>query len=49
MGSMRPSEMRVDNSHLAKAKYSGFIPLWLAFVRFTSSFFLGSSIRDLDF
>ena len=50
MGSMRPSERRVDNYCLVKAKCSRFIPLWLAFVGFTSSFFLkGRCMKKFGF
>ena len=47
---MRPSERRVVSSCLAKAKWSGFIPLWLAFVGLTSSFFLkGRYMKNFGF
>ena len=47
---MSPSERRVDNFCLAKTKCPGFIPLWLAVVRFTSSFFLkGRCMKKFGF
>ena len=50
VGSIRPSKRKVDNSCLAKAKFSRFIPLWLAFVGFTSSFFLkGRCMKKFGF
>ena len=40
----------MDGSWVAKAKCSGFIPLWLAFVGLTSSFFLnGRYIKNFGF
>ena len=50
MGSMMPSKKRVGNSCLAMAKCFGFIPLWMALVGFTSSFFLkGRCMKKFGF
>ena len=40
VGSMSPSVRSVQISCWARAKCFGFIPLWLAFLGLTSSFFL---------
>ena len=50
MGSIRPFERWVDYSCLIEVKCSGFIPLWLAFVGFTSLFFLkGRCMKKFGF